>query len=178
MPDYAGCYHLYEGALIAVRPLLANHADLQKAIDDGLDDARNTPDTTKRAFVLRAVIDQVRGALKPGGPTVAPPAETLWERLGGEAGVSGVVDTFKRGKIRVNYAAEKEYKPDGNGATTGRKRLSWSPKTPVLRPFRRQGRQGDEDVHKAHGHHRRGHGRRRQGRRRKRPRAQGVVDAD
>ena len=41
--DYLGCYHLYEGALIAIRPLLADRADLQKAIDDGLDNARNTP---------------------------------------------------------------------------------------------------------------------------------------
>ena len=32
--DHAGCYRLYQGSLISVRPFLA--ADLQKRIDDGL----------------------------------------------------------------------------------------------------------------------------------------------
>ncbi|HVS36750.1 MAG TPA: hypothetical protein VMS17_14410 [Gemmataceae bacterium] len=74
--DYIGCQHLYEGALITSRPFLAAHPDLQKAIDEGLVNARNTPDPTRRAFVLRAVIDQIRDALKPGGPTPPPMEKT------------------------------------------------------------------------------------------------------
>src|SRR5437868_12992247 len=31
--DRAGCYRLYEGSLMTLRPLLAHHPDLQKAID-------------------------------------------------------------------------------------------------------------------------------------------------
>jgi hemoglobin len=71
--DYAGCYHLYEGALLGLRPLLAAHPDLQKDIDAGLDNARNTPRVEMRAFVLREVIDKIRDAT--GGKPVAPPTE-------------------------------------------------------------------------------------------------------
>jgi hemoglobin len=71
--DYAGCYHLYEGALMVARPLLGRHADLQKAIDDGMATARDTPQMEKRAFVLREVIDKIREGVGPKITAVAPP---------------------------------------------------------------------------------------------------------
>jgi truncated hemoglobin YjbI len=89
--DYAGCYRFYEGALTATRPLLAHRPALQKAIDDGLATARETPQVFQRAFVLRDVIDKVRAEVNPNPP---PKPAALWDRLGGEAGVAKVVDDF------------------------------------------------------------------------------------
>ncbi len=71
--DFSGCYRLYEGALMATKPLLDNHPDLQKAIDDGLAAAAATPQPERRAFVLRAVIDKVRDAVNPNPVAVKPP---------------------------------------------------------------------------------------------------------
>ena len=96
--DWNGCYRLYEGALMSVRPLL--NPDLQKTIDGGLAAARTSPSLDRRAFELRAVIDRVRDAVNPNPkavkPVPPPVAKSLWDRLGGEAAVKKVVDdTFK-----------------------------------------------------------------------------------
>jgi hemoglobin len=90
--DFAGCYHLYEGALLATRPLLAHRPNLQKGIDDGLSAARETPEVWRRAVVLRAVIDKVRADVNPN--PAAPGGASVWDRLGGEAGVTKVVEDW------------------------------------------------------------------------------------
>src|SRR5262245_10607219 len=41
--DWAGCFRLYEGSLLTVRPLLDHHPALQKAIDAALVEAARTP---------------------------------------------------------------------------------------------------------------------------------------
>src|SRR5437763_300451 len=41
--DYAGCYRLYEGALMAVRPFLDHRPELQRAITTGLAEAVREP---------------------------------------------------------------------------------------------------------------------------------------
>src|SRR5262245_19328767 len=61
--DVAGCYRVFQGGLIAVKPLLGHHADLQKAIDDGLARAERLPRVVDRAFALRKVIDDIRDKL-------------------------------------------------------------------------------------------------------------------
>jgi hemoglobin len=91
--DFAGCYHFYEGALTVIRPQLAHRPNLQKAIDEGLDTARNTPQVFQRAFVLRGVIDKIRAETNPN-PKEPPGGKALWDRLGGEAGVAKIVDDF------------------------------------------------------------------------------------
>ena len=75
--DYAGCYHLYEGALLMVRPQLSSHPDLQKAIDDTMVRARETPQMEQRAFVLREVIDKIRKAINPKPTTVVTPTPAV-----------------------------------------------------------------------------------------------------
>jgi truncated hemoglobin YjbI len=101
--DQAGCYRLFEGALLAVRPLLAHRPDLQKAIAEGLTGAEQDPQMRRRAFVLRDVLDKVRDEVNPRGKAAAgapPPgpapggkkARTAWERMGGERGVRKIVD--------------------------------------------------------------------------------------
>jgi hemoglobin len=63
--DWAGCYRLYEGALMAVEPMLGHRAELQKAIRDGVQNARRNPAVDRRAFDLRGVIDRVRNDVNP-----------------------------------------------------------------------------------------------------------------
>jgi hemoglobin len=65
--DYRGCYRLFEGSLIAARPLLGHHPDLQKEIDRGLADAKSMTNDVDRAFALRRVLDNVRKKLEPAG---------------------------------------------------------------------------------------------------------------
>jgi hemoglobin len=91
--DWAGCYRLYEGALMTARPLLDHKPGLQKDIDAALVEAGRTPALHERAFVLRKVIDKVRADVNPN-PNVAPPPKTVWERLGGEKTVTKVVRDF------------------------------------------------------------------------------------
>lgn len=69
--DYAGCYHVYEGALIAVRPLVS--PELQQKITEGLERAERMPQFSDRAFELRRVIDEVRVHAKKGTATERPP---------------------------------------------------------------------------------------------------------
>ena len=92
--DWNGCYRLYEGALMAVRPLLSHRPALQKDIDTGIAAARTSPSLDRRAFVLRTVIDRIRTDVNPNPKPVKPPevAKSLWQRLGGSAGVRKVVD--------------------------------------------------------------------------------------
>lgn len=84
--DANGCYRLYEGGLIILRPLLDHRPELQKAIDTGLADAEKHPMVSRKAFVLRGVIDNIRSEVNPRKGT------TLWQRLGGEDNVTKVVD--------------------------------------------------------------------------------------
>jgi hypothetical protein len=63
--DHAGCYRLYQGSLISVRPFLA--PDLQKNIDAGLIAAEKQHNFADRAFELRKVLDDIRAKSKPAG---------------------------------------------------------------------------------------------------------------
>src|SRR5215831_4873210 len=63
--DVAGCWHLYEGALILLKPMLDHRPELQKAITDGIANARQNPYMDRRAWVLREVIDKVRNETNP-----------------------------------------------------------------------------------------------------------------
>jgi hypothetical protein len=67
--DYAGCYRLYHGALLTVRPLLEGYPDLQSAIDAGIRNAEGIQVTWQKAFALREVLDRIRGQIGrgPGG---------------------------------------------------------------------------------------------------------------
>jgi hypothetical protein len=63
--DYNGCFRLYEGALIAVRPSLAKYPDLQKSIDEGINNAYTLIRVDERAHALRAILGKVRMTLNP-----------------------------------------------------------------------------------------------------------------
>jgi truncated hemoglobin YjbI len=68
--DPVGCYRLYQGSLMTLKPLLAHRPAVQKAIDDALQAAERRP-SAGRALVLHKAIVEARTRLKPaaGPPT-------------------------------------------------------------------------------------------------------------
>jgi hemoglobin len=91
--NHAACYHLFEGALGTIAPLLDHHPQLQKAIAAGLGEAADMNSADHQAYHLRKVLDKVREELRNANAP-APQAKSLWDRLGGEKGVSNVVNDF------------------------------------------------------------------------------------
>jgi hypothetical protein len=73
--DFAGAYRMYEGGLLAVRPLLGHRPDEQKAIDEGLVAAEKEPEANRKAFILHETIEKVRAALRAPVPEPKKPAE-------------------------------------------------------------------------------------------------------
>jgi truncated hemoglobin YjbI len=105
--DPAGCYRIFQGLLWTVRPLLGQHPELQREIDAGMARAEGLPTVNRRALALHEVIESVRGKLSPAKkPDEKKPDEikpqpkpgtttgTLWDRLGGEAKVRDIVESF------------------------------------------------------------------------------------
>lgn len=78
--DFSGTYRMYQGALVAVRPLLGHRAEAQKLIDTGLLAAEKESDAARKAFVLHETIEAVRkdlkGAVEPKKP-VDPPTKPV-----------------------------------------------------------------------------------------------------
>jgi hypothetical protein len=64
--DHAGCYFLYEGSLLSVKPFLG--PELQQSVDAGLTNARKLSTYADRAFELRKVLDEIRAKSKAAGP--------------------------------------------------------------------------------------------------------------
>lgn len=101
--DVLGCYRLYEGALLTIWPLLDSRPALQQEIYTGLAAAEREPLIPQKAHVLRKVIDKVRDEVDP---------PSLWDRLGGEKGVTKVVDDFVAAAgadPKVNFFRDKKY---------------------------------------------------------------------
>ena len=61
--DHAGCYRLYQGSLMSVKPFLP--PEMQTSIDAGFAKADKLPSFADRAFELRRVLDDIRGKTKP-----------------------------------------------------------------------------------------------------------------
>ncbi len=72
--DHAGCYRVYQGALISIRPFMA--PAVRKRIDESIVRAEGMPYYSERAFELRRTLDEIRAKAAPGKgapPTVARP---------------------------------------------------------------------------------------------------------
>jgi uncharacterized protein YkwD len=100
--DPAGCYRLFQGALMAVGPLLDHRPDLRKGVERGLEAARRRETMSERAHALREVLDQVREEVNP-----KPKGE------GGKAGFTlsarenGVLDLVNKERERQGLAPLK-----------------------------------------------------------------------
>jgi hemoglobin len=89
-----GCFRLYQGTLMAVQPLLKDYrVKLAQSVKDKMDRTKALS-LVDGAFALRSALDEIQNEIapvtKPDAKTDAK--KTLWERLGGVAGVSKVVD--------------------------------------------------------------------------------------
>src|SRR5437868_2215580 len=71
--DPVGCYRIFQGMLLTVKPLLGHHPEVQQAIEKGLAEAEQKPAISQRAMTLHLTIEGVRNALKPAGPDLAKP---------------------------------------------------------------------------------------------------------
>jgi outer membrane biosynthesis protein TonB len=78
--DHAGAFRIYQGALEAVRPLLAHRPVAQKIIDSGLASAAKEGDIDRKAFVLHETIESVRKQLKVANGFENAPAKKPEEK--------------------------------------------------------------------------------------------------
>jgi hemoglobin len=93
------CYRLYQGSLIGVVGFLDHRPDQAALIRRALDAAEAQQNFSERAFTLRKAIDDLRNTFKPV-------TSTLWDRLGGESGVTAIVDDYVNRTLanpRVNF---------------------------------------------------------------------------
>jgi hypothetical protein len=67
--DHAGCYRLYQGSLMSVKPFLP--PEMQKSIDTAFANADKLPNFAERAFELRRTLDDIRSKTKPAGEVEA-----------------------------------------------------------------------------------------------------------
>ncbi|SRR5579883_2557383 len=125
--DWNGCYRLWEGSLMTLKPLLDHRPKLQEAIEKGIADARQDPALWHRAWVLRPVLDKIRADInadyphqkkrEAGAPPVVAEKEkpkTLWDRLGGEPGVAKIIEDFvglAAPNPKVDFTRGGKYKP-------------------------------------------------------------------
>jgi hypothetical protein len=67
--DPAGCYRMYQGALLAIRPFLTHRPEARKILDNGLTEVAKSSDPKVQAFRLHQIIEQVRAGLKKSAAT-------------------------------------------------------------------------------------------------------------
>ena len=124
----ASCYRIYQGSLLTLKPMLGHHADLQLVIDTHLAKAATQNSMAERAFTLREALDEIRRVLKPGGegkviaetppsnrvPMPVASGNSLWNRLGGEAKVTKIVDdlmTRIKADPKVDFYRKGKFAP-------------------------------------------------------------------
>jgi hypothetical protein len=90
--DYPGCYRLFHGAVLTLKPLLADRPDLQRVIDAGLAEAARQPRTWQQAWALRRVLDRVRAGLGQQAdiPSVTKTPEPVPPPAGGSEAAAAV----------------------------------------------------------------------------------------
>jgi truncated hemoglobin YjbI len=137
---YAGCYRLWQGALLSVKPFLA--PAMQKEIDASIAGAERLPRFSDRAFALRKTLDNIRAQAAQAPPVktdkkslgkgpakdkkVEAPKTTLWDRLGGAANLYKVIDDFTEAAAadpKVNISRDGKYKLDDKAAKKLEKQL-------------------------------------------------------
>jgi len=72
--DANGSYRMFQGGLLLARPLLAHRPDVQKVLDEGMQEADRLPSIPHRAVALHKTIEKVRDRLKPPATIPSPPA--------------------------------------------------------------------------------------------------------
>jgi hemoglobin len=122
--DQAACFRLYQGALMAVGPLLDHRPGLQEMAMKELQRAGALRTTAEKAFALRKVIDTISEACSK--EMMKPAARSLWDRLGGEPSVRAVVHDFvalAAGDPKVNFLRDGKFALDEAGVMRLEQRL-------------------------------------------------------
>ena len=118
------CYRLYQGALLAIQPLLDHRQNLMRLVRDKMDKAASMK-PAEGAFVLRDALDAIQNEIAPGekpNPKVEPKTggkrEPLWDRLGGEKRVRAIIKDFLKAAEedkKVNFFRDGKVKLDDKG---------------------------------------------------------------
>jgi hemoglobin len=140
--DHAGCFRLFEGSLMTLKPLLVHRPGLQKAIDDAFAAAAREQSVPERAFILRATLDSIRDE-----------TGTLWQRLGGEKNVRKVVDDFvalAATDPKVDFTRGGKYKLSDEQAASLKQKLVEMVSQASGGPLKYTGK-GMKEVHKGMG---------------------------
>jgi truncated hemoglobin YjbI len=74
--DANGCYRMFQGGLLLARPLLTHRPDVQKLLDDGLQETDKIPSIPQRALKLHKTIEAMREKLKPASPVRTQPGDS------------------------------------------------------------------------------------------------------
>jgi hypothetical protein len=69
--DHAGCFRMYQGSLLSVKPFVAS--DLQKKIDASLASSDKLGSYADRAHELRKVLNEIRERTKAPAEKIMPP---------------------------------------------------------------------------------------------------------
>jgi hemoglobin len=86
------CAYLFRGALTSMAPLLDHRPDLQRAVRQGLANAQRMASVDDRAWALHYLLVRVQTDLRPAALVLNK--NTLWGRLGGQPGVTKIVDDW------------------------------------------------------------------------------------
>jgi len=108
-------FRLYQGALMALEPMLDHRPKLAAYVKESLELAQTMP-VVKGAFVLRDALDAIQKDCSQAAAAAAVPKKaTLWTRLGGEKAVKAVIhDTIEAAlkDPKVNFTRDGKYKFD------------------------------------------------------------------
>jgi len=146
--DHNGCFRLYEGALLSLKPFLDGKPEWQKTVDTALTDAAKQPSVPDRAFTLRRAMDKIYFEINPK----KEPA-TVWERLGGDKGVAQIVDDFcgfASADPKVNITRDGKYKLTPEGMADMKKKMVAMISQATGGPLKYEGKSMKE-VHKGMG---------------------------
>ena len=100
----------FTAELLAIKPLFPSSSDIAQGLQAHLDRAVSMGTPAQKAFELRRAIDDIRWAFR----------KPLWDRLGGDTGVSAVVHDVVAAAVtdpKVNFSRSGAFKVDGAAAT-------------------------------------------------------------
>jgi hemoglobin len=137
---------------MGMKPFLDSKPAWTKSIDDALTEAGKQAMMADRAYALRRAMDKIYFEINPK-KVDPPPATTLWDKLGGEKGVTKVVDDFTAlasKNPKVNFDRDGKYKFDAGAVTKLKRSLVEMISGATGGPLRYAGK-SMKDVHKGMG---------------------------
>src|SRR5579884_2417596 len=110
---HAASAYFFQATATTVEPLLEHRPELRKTLREGLEDARALTNSVDRARVLYDVLMDAYERTRVH-PRIAKPrlGDTLWERMGGEEGVTKFIDEFVEAALKnpkINFTRDGAY---------------------------------------------------------------------